>query len=31
MDNQYTRAVGAEGNRKAQQLMDEVFEAFRLS
>ncbi|MGB5065252.1 MAG: hydrogenase formation protein HypD [Candidatus Competibacter sp.] len=26
VDNQYTRAVGAEGNRKAQQLMDEVFE-----
>ena len=26
VDNQYTRAVGTEGNRKAQQLMDEVFE-----
>ena len=26
VDNQYTRAVGAEGNRKAQQWMDEVFE-----
>ena len=26
VENEYTRAVGAEGNRKAQQLMDEVFE-----
>lgn len=26
VENEYTRAVGAEGNRKAQQWMDEVFE-----
>lgn len=26
VENEYTRAVGAEGNRKAQQLMEEVFE-----